>query len=164
MTVADPEQFTVTAEAAAELAAAIAPLAGTAGVRAAMVVDRAGRMLSGAGDLAGTDAVTFASLTAADFNANEQLARLVGERSFRALVHRGENSSVHVEDVAGRAVLVALYGAGTPPGLVRELSHDAASLVAAALERMVQQHRAEPGPRKRLFEGADDEIDRLFDW
>jgi predicted regulator of Ras-like GTPase activity (Roadblock/LC7/MglB family) len=158
------EQFSVTTEAAAELAAAIADVAVTGGVRCVMVVDRAGRMLAAAGDLAGDDAVTFASLTAADFNANEQLARLVGERGFRALVHRGENASVHVEDAAGRAVVVTLYGPAAPPGLVRELAREASERVAAAVTRTIERSRSQTPARRPLLEGADDEIDRLFDW
>ena len=108
-----------------------------------------------------SSAVAFA---AADFNANEQLAKLVGERGFRALAPKGANSSVHVADVAGRAVVVTLYGPAAPPGLVRELAHEASRVVAVALERMLERGRAEAEQRKPLLADADEEIDRLFDW
>jgi predicted regulator of Ras-like GTPase activity (Roadblock/LC7/MglB family) len=161
---ADMEQYSVTAETAAQMAAELSTLASTAGVSSVLVVDRGGRVIVDAAGDQRLDAETLASLAAADFNANEQLARLVGERGFRALLHRGDSSSVHVQDVAGRAVIVTVYAAGTPAGLVAELARAAAPHVAVALERMAEKSREQSSHGRPPLRGAEDEIDRLFDW
>ena len=54
--------------------------------RCALLVDRAGQLVATVGEQPRFDATTFATLTAADFSANDQLARLVGETEFSALV------------------------------------------------------------------------------
>ena len=53
--------------------------------RCALVVDRAGQLLANAGEELVFDATAFASLTAADFSANDQLAKMIGEPEFGSL-------------------------------------------------------------------------------
>ena len=65
-----------------------------ANARTALLVDRNGQMLASAGDPPLFDHVAFASLTAADFSANDQLARMLGEPEFGALFHQGEKESM----------------------------------------------------------------------
>jgi predicted regulator of Ras-like GTPase activity (Roadblock/LC7/MglB family) len=160
---ADVEQYSVTAETAAQVASGLSTLVRATGVSSVLVVDRGGRIIVDAGGTQRVDAESLASLAAADFNANEQLARLVGERGFRALLHRGDGSSVHVQDVGGKAVIVTVYAAGTAPGLVSELARAAAPRVAAALEHMAEMSREQSSHGDPPLRGAEDEIDRLFD-
>lgn len=164
MIMAEPRQFAVSAEGGKELEGHLSELAGADGVRCVLLVDRGGRLIGSAGDAGGTDLVTFGSLAAADFNANEQLARLVGARDFRALVHRGENASVHVEDVRGRAVLITLFDGTAVQGLVRKLSEEAAGRVGLTLDRMADTSIVQQGTEQSLLAGVEEEIDRLFDW
>ena len=65
------------------------------------------------------DATAFATLTAADFSANDQLAKLVGETDFSTLFHQGEKESIYLADVARRLILVVLFDNRTTLGLVR---------------------------------------------
>ena len=65
------------------------------------------------------DATAFATLTAADFSANDQLARLIGETDFNTLFHQGERESMFLADVARRVILVVLFDNRTTLGLVR---------------------------------------------
>ena len=51
-------------------------------VKCALLLDRTGRLLTTAGDVAGLDGTSFASLAAADFSASDQLAVLLGEQEF----------------------------------------------------------------------------------
>jgi predicted regulator of Ras-like GTPase activity (Roadblock/LC7/MglB family) len=109
------------------------------------------------------DATTFATLTAADFSANDQLARVLGATEFSSLVHRGERESMFLADIAGRIILAVLFDGRTTEGLVRlkaraaldDLSRRFAELFARA---EAVRHDAPVG----LLAGADDEIDRLF--
>ena len=60
----------------------------TSNTRCALLVDRAGQLVATVGEQPDFDPTAFATLTAADFSANDQLARLVGEKDFSSLVHR----------------------------------------------------------------------------
>jgi predicted regulator of Ras-like GTPase activity (Roadblock/LC7/MglB family) len=133
-----------------------------ANARTALLVDRNGQMLASAGDPPLFDHVAFASLTAADFSANDQLARMLGESEFGALFHQGERESLYLADVARRVILVVLFDNRTTLGLVklrvRRAVQDLADLFNELFSRTGDQARVEAG-----FVGeAEDEIDRLF--
>ena len=68
----------------------------------ALLVDRSGQLVTTVGEAPGLDTTTFATLTAADYSANDQLAKLVGENDFSSLFHQGEKDSIYVADVARR--------------------------------------------------------------
>src|ERR671929_824720 len=87
--------------------------------RCALLVDRAGQLVATFGEAPAFDATAFASLTAADFSANDQLARLIGERDFTTLFHQGERESMYLADVARRIILVVLFDNRATLGLVR---------------------------------------------
>lgn len=120
-------------------------------------------MLATVGDPPTFDPVAFASLTAADFSANDQLARLLGESEFGALFHQGEKESLYLADIARRVILVVLFDNRTTLGLVklrvRATVHDLSSVFHAMFAR-------EPGVTPKVESGfigeAEDEIDKLF--
>jgi hypothetical protein len=58
--------------------------------RSALLVDRSGQLVATVGESPHFDPTAFATLTAADFSANDQLARLIGETEFSSLFHQGE--------------------------------------------------------------------------
>ncbi|HEY5546353.1 MAG TPA: roadblock/LC7 domain-containing protein [Gemmatimonadaceae bacterium] len=127
----------------------------------ALLVDRGGQLLAQAGDRPAFDATTFATLTAADFSANDQLARLLGETDFTSLFHQGERESMLVADIAGRAILVVLFDARTTLGLVRLRLRPAAESLTRIVDAMSARD-AQAGAPRAILAGADDEIDRLF--
>src|SRR5919205_4573794 len=88
--------------------------------RCALLVDRSGQLVATVGEQPRFDATAFATLTAADFSANDQLARLIGETEFSSLFHQGEQESMLLADVARRIILVILFeNSKTTLGLVR---------------------------------------------
>src|SRR4051812_2378981 len=87
--------------------------------RCALLVDRTGQLVATVGEQPKFDATTFATLTAADFSANDQLARLIGENDFNSLFHQGEKESMYLADIARRVILVVLFDNRTTLGLVR---------------------------------------------
>lgn len=131
------------------------------GAHSALLVDRGGQLLVQAGDPPTFDATTFATLTAADFSANDQLARLLGETDFTSLFHQGERESMLVADIAGRAILVVLFDSRTTLGLVRLRLRPVADDLARIVEAMAAR-AAREGPSRPILAGADEEIDRLF--
>ena len=132
--------------------------------RSALLVDRAGQLLANAGEQMRFDPTSFASLTAADFSANDQLAKMIGEPEFASLFHQGEKESMYLADVARRVILVVLFDTRTTIGMVRLRVKQAVQDLAAVFEEMFRRAGGEvPGDRKGgLLEGADDEIDKLF--
>jgi predicted regulator of Ras-like GTPase activity (Roadblock/LC7/MglB family) len=127
----------------------------------AMLVDRGGQLLVQAGDRPEFDATTFATLTAADFSANDQLARLLDETDFTSLFHQGERESMLVADIARRAILVVLFDSRTTLGLVRLRLRPVVEDLARVVEAMMARD-AQAGAPRPILAGADEEIDRLF--
>ncbi len=133
--------------------------------RCALLVDRSGQLVTSVGEAPGLDTTTFASLTAADYSANDQLAKLVGENDFSSLFHQGEKESLYVADIARRLLLVIIFDSRTTVGLVRLRMKDEVEELTLLIDRVFSRGRdgAEPGGH-HLLEGADDEIDKLFNW
>jgi len=142
--------------------------------RCALLVDRAGQLVATVGEAPAFDATAFASLTAADFSANDQLARLIGETDFTTLFHQGERESMYLADVARRIILVVLFDNRTTLGLVRlkmrGVVDELSRLFESVFARAADGTATGVGPLARslgvapadLLAGAEDEIDRLF--
>ncbi len=133
--------------------------------RCAMVVDRTGQLLATAGEALSFDPTVFASLTAADFSANDQLAKMIGEPEFASLFHQGEKESMYLADVGRRLILVVLFNQRTTVGLVRLRVKQTVQDLSQLLNEMFgRPSHGQPEPQKGgLLEGAEDEIDKLFD-
>ena len=104
---------------AADIAGVLERFLSESSAKCVLLIDRAGQLVATAGEPIEFDPTAFATLTAADFSANDQLARLVGEREFSTLVHQGEKESMVLADVARRVIVVALFDQRTTLGLVR---------------------------------------------
>jgi predicted regulator of Ras-like GTPase activity (Roadblock/LC7/MglB family) len=156
-------------EDARRIAGLLDRLLAESAARTALLVDRAGQMLATAGQPPRFDPITFATLTAADFSANDQLARLLGENEFGALFHQGDKESLYLADVARRVILVVIFDQSTTLGLVKlRVRGVVPELSGVFAEMFAREGAAGPGVRRsspveRGFVGdAEDEIDRLF--
>lgn len=129
--------------------------------RCALLVDRTGQLVATVGEQPKFDATTFASLTAADFSANDQLAKLIGEPDFNSLFHQGEKESMYLADIARRVILVVLFDNRTTLGLVRLKMKETVSELSKLFEEVFKRGAAGTG-KPSLLAGADDEIDKLF--
>ena len=130
--------------------------------RCALVVDRSGQLVTTVGERPNFDATAFATLTAADFSANDQLARLIGEADFSTLFHQGERESMLLADVARKVILVVLFDTRTTLGLVRLRMRPAVEELSRLLEAIFARAASPQTPRPAFLADADDEIDRLF--
>jgi len=130
--------------------------------RCALLVDRTGQLVTTVGETPQFDPTAFASLTAADFSANDQLARMIGEAEFASLVHQGERESMLLADVAKRVILVVLFDQRATLGLVKLKAKPVVEQLGRVLEDMFNRVGTGPAPEQRVLEGAEDEIDRLF--
>ena len=132
--------------------------------RCALLVDRAGQLLASVGEQLTFDPTAFASLTAADFSANDQLAQMLGEPEFASLFHQGEKESMYLADVARRVILVVLFDKRTTVGMVRLRVKQTVNDLAAIFHEMFNRTDSDNSQAREggLFVGADDEIDQLF--
>jgi predicted regulator of Ras-like GTPase activity (Roadblock/LC7/MglB family) len=132
--------------------------------RCALLVDRTGQLVATVGDQPSFDPTAFATLTAADFSANDQLARLIGETDFNTLFHQGERESMYLADVARRVILVVLFDARTTLGLVRLKTKAAVDELTRFFDQVFARAKQGAGTAGQpgVLAGADDEIDRLF--
>jgi predicted regulator of Ras-like GTPase activity (Roadblock/LC7/MglB family) len=129
----------------------------------ALLVDRSGQLVTTVGDAPGLDTTSFATLTAADYSANDQLAKLVGESDFSSLFHQGEKS-IYVADIARRLLLVTIFDSRTTVGLVRLRMKDEIEELTLLIDRVFSRGRDSAASGGHLLQGADDEIDKLFNW
>jgi predicted regulator of Ras-like GTPase activity (Roadblock/LC7/MglB family) len=129
--------------------------------RCALLVDRSGQLVATVGEQPTFDPTAFATLTAADFSANDQLAKLIGETDFNSLFHQGEKESMYLADIARKVILVALFDNRTTLGLVRLKIKDTVLELTKLFQEVFSRAKSaskQPG----LLAGADDEIDKLF--
>lgn len=135
---------------------------GEAGARCALLLDRNGRPVTAFGETDDLDETSFASLAAADFDASDQLAGLLGEEEFTALYHQGVDGSMYLSEIAGGAILAAVFDRRTTLGLVRMKTRE----IVPKLVKLLTEIGARPSSDERLDSNfADDaasEIDRLF--
>ncbi|MGH7614990.1 MAG: roadblock/LC7 domain-containing protein [Gemmatimonadales bacterium] len=129
--------------------------------RCALLVDRTGQLVATVGEPPRFDPTAFASLTAADFSANDQLAKMIGEQEFASLVHQGEKESMYLADVARRVILVVLFDQRATLGLVKLKAKATVENLNQVFHEMFNRVGAGQDV-KGLLEGAEDEIDKLF--
>ena len=129
--------------------------------RCALLVDRTGQLVATVGERPNFDPTAFATLTAADFSANDQLAKLIGENDFQTLFHQGEKESMYLADVARRVILVVLFDNRTTLGLVRLKMKATVEELTRLFEQMFSRASGSAAA-PNVLAGAEDEIDKLF--
>jgi predicted regulator of Ras-like GTPase activity (Roadblock/LC7/MglB family) len=133
-----------------------------ANARCALLVDRTGQLVATVGEQPDFDPTAFATLTAADFSANDQLAKLIGENDFKSLFHQGETASMYLADIARRVILVVLFDNRTTLGLVRLRMKETVGELTVLFEQVFARARTGAPAQPGILAGADDEIDKLF--
>ena len=130
--------------------------------RCALLVDRSGQLVATVGEQPNFDPTAFATLTAADFSANDQLAKLIGETDFNSLFHQGEKESMYLADIARRVILCVLFDNRTTLGLVRLKMKGVVEDLTKVFDLVFSRGAAGATSQPHLLAGADDEIDKLF--
>jgi predicted regulator of Ras-like GTPase activity (Roadblock/LC7/MglB family) len=90
-------------------------------------VDRSGQLITSAGRVGDLDAMAFASLLAAEFTANAELARMLGDQGVDAVVSEGKSRSVYSCLLADRVIMATVFDRQSTLGLVRFRANRAAT-------------------------------------
>jgi predicted regulator of Ras-like GTPase activity (Roadblock/LC7/MglB family) len=85
----------------------------------AFLIDRSGQLIATCGSPSTMDVSAFSALTAANFGATSEIAKLLGEREFNLLFHKGQSENVYFSVVGENMILVILFDDRTTVGLVR---------------------------------------------
>ena len=131
-----------------------------------LLLDKTGQLISSLGDPPQFDMHGFASLCAADFEANAQLAILIGEKDFSTLYHQGSNESMYLARVEQNIILVILFDKRTTLGLVRLRAKKAVDNLEMVIRRLYGKLEYENEENNEFNEEfvqqAELEIDSLF--
>ena len=131
-----------------------------------LLLDKTGQLISSLGDPPQFDMHSFASLCAADFEANAQLAVLIGEKDFSTLYHQGSNESMYLARVEKNIILVILFDKRTTLGLVRLRAKKAVDNLETVIRRLYGKLEYENEENSEFNEEfvqqAEMEIDSLF--
>ncbi len=135
--------------------------------RAVFLIDKSGQLIASAGETAGVDTTSLASLTAGNIAATGGLAQLLGEKEFSVLFHEGEKEHLHISVVAKRGILVVLFNQRSSLGLVRLRVKRASEDTAQIFSDMARRTQQEAGRGRAAFQTqfaqiTDEDIDSLF--
>ncbi len=134
--------------------------------RTILLIDKAGQLITSAGDTSRIDISSFATLSAADFAATSQLASLIGEKEFSTLFHQGEKENLYVCLVANRVILAVIFDQRTTLGLVRVKTKNTAQELEKIFEDIFKKLGKEQLAQKPFdldfTKAAEDELDKLF--
>jgi len=106
---------------------------------AALLIDKAGQLITSAGSTENWDTTAFAALAGADFAATGQLAGLVGEKEFTTMHHQGEKVNIYVASIEARVILAVVFDQKTTLGLVRVRVGQAVADLAMMFRKIYQK-------------------------
>ena len=85
----------------------------------ALLIDRSGQLITHQGNTLGTDVLSLSALTAANFGATAEIARILGEEEFTLLFHKGRSENIYFSAVGEDVILVTLFDDQTSLGSIR---------------------------------------------
>ena len=86
---------------------------------AVILIDRSGQLIAHNGEAPDIDLAALSALTAANFGATIEIARLLGEEEFTLLFHKGKSENVYFSAIGEHAIMVTLFDDRTSLGLIR---------------------------------------------
>ena len=132
----------------------------------ALLVDRSGQLVLNAGTTPDFDLHAFSSLVSADFAANSELARMLGEDGFDTLVHQGGRQNLYLTRVNAKVILAVVYDKRTSLGIVRHRIKRCVTALQNCFQRLFDKRQVEAPPvpvmDAELVRGMESELDRAF--
>jgi len=84
-----------------------------------LLIARSGQLIVHSGDTLDIDISALSALTAANFGATAEIARLLGEEEFTLLFHKGRSTNVYFSALGEHVIMVTLFDDKTSLGLIR---------------------------------------------
>ncbi len=132
---------------------------------AVLLIDKAGQLITSAGDTSSLDIPSFATLSAADFAATSNLADLIGEHDFSTLFHQGIAKSIYVSLIADQVILAIIFPKETTLGLVRIKVRKASEELEILFKNIFAELESEYAGTvdQEFIDEAESELDSLFE-
>ena len=89
------------------------------GAEHVIVVDLSGNLLMQCGALEMNDIFSLAALSAANFAATAEIAKLIGEDDFSLLFHKGDTRNIHFSRLGKDYLIITLFNDNVSLGLIR---------------------------------------------
>jgi predicted regulator of Ras-like GTPase activity (Roadblock/LC7/MglB family) len=130
-----------------------------------LLIDKAGQLITSAGNVSSIDIPSFATLSAADFAATSNLADLIGEHDFSTLFHQGVQKSIYVSLIADKVILAVIFTKETTLGLVRIKVKKTAEKLSGLFEKIFEVLESEYSGAvdDDFINEAETELDSLFE-
>jgi predicted regulator of Ras-like GTPase activity (Roadblock/LC7/MglB family) len=84
-----------------------------------LLIDRSGQLIAQEGNTPEIDIISLSALTAANFGATAEIARMLGEEEFTLLFHKGRCENVYFSAIGEHVIMVTLFDDKTSLGLIR---------------------------------------------
>ena len=84
-----------------------------------LLIDRSGQLIAQYGNTPEIDILSLSALTAANFGATAEIARMLGEEEFTLLFHKGRSENVYFSAIGEHVIMVTLFDDKTSLGLIR---------------------------------------------
>jgi len=157
-------RLTLPTELVKQIEQILADLRREAEAECALLADISGQLISVEGQIRGVDPVLVAALAAGDVAAMAELTRLIGEDSlYGSFLHEGECKSIYLFSVASSFILIVIFWADTPLGLVRLVGGRAAAqlyALSATFEELMHVPHETPSHDFRV--ALADELEKAF--
>ena len=124
-----------------------------------LIVDESGQLITNTESGSMVDPILLGTLTAGNFGATTELAKLIGEPDFTLILHEGNKENIHMLAIGTYGILVVIFDNKTPIGLIRMYSKKTAEALKPILEKIEVTKK---GQKEDL--PSDDELDDLFNW
>ena len=89
------------------------------GAEHVILADLAGNLILQCGSVEMEDIFSLAALSAANFGATAEIAKLIGEEDFTLLFHKGDKRNVHFSRLAKDYLIITLFNDNVSLGLIR---------------------------------------------
>ena len=84
-----------------------------------LLIDRSGQLIAHHGNTPETDLLSLSALTAANFGATAEIAKILGEKEFTLLFHKGRRENVYFSAIGEHVIMVTLFDDNTSLGVIR---------------------------------------------
>ena len=89
------------------------------GAEHVVLADLSGNLIMECGSLKMEDVFSLAAVSAANFAATSEIARLIGEQDFALMYHKGGKHNVHFSRLAKDYLIITLFNDNVSLGLIR---------------------------------------------
>jgi len=91
------------------------------------------------------DILSLSALTAANFGATAEIARMLGEEEFTLLFHKGRSENVYFSAIGEHVIMVTLFDDKTSLGLIRLQINKIIDELSIILSSIFEKGRMKPG-------------------